>query len=79
MANKVLATIAKNAREKIVIAETEYEGYELIDVRVHYLDESDELKPTRKGISMQRDSFPEFAEAIQAISEKLEMNAGERR
>ena len=79
MANKVLATIAKNAREKIVIAETEYEGYDLIDVRVHYLDEADELKPTRKGISMQRDSFPEFAEAIREVSEKLEVKAGEGR
>ena len=79
MGNRVLATIAKNAREKIVIAETEYEGYDLIDVRVHYLDEADELKPTKKGISMQRDSFSEFAEAVQEVSEKLEMCAGERR
>jgi len=77
VANRILAMAAKNAREKIVIAETKYEGHDLIDVRVHYLDESDELKPTRKGIAMQRDSFPEFAEAIQEVSEKLEQGQPE--
>lgn len=44
---------------------------------MHYLDESDELKPTRKGIAMQRDSFPEFAEAVQEVSEKLELAQSE--
>ncbi len=48
---KVIKDIEKNAREKIRISLTEFKGYDLVDLRVHYEDEEGNLKPTKKGIS----------------------------
>ena len=33
MTNRTLATIRKNASERIVIAETEFKGFDLVDIR----------------------------------------------
>jgi len=69
--DRQLAAIAKNAKEKILVSESEYGNRELIDVRVYYLDDNDELHPTKKGIAMSKDTFPEFAEMIEQVKQQL--------
>ena len=54
--SEAVAVISKNARERIQVALTEYNGRELLDVRVYYTDGTgDEWKPTRKGLTVRRD------------------------
>ena len=57
-------TMKKNNRETIVIADSDYNGTKLVDVRVHYTDEKGDLKPTRKGISIRSEQLEEFVAAL---------------
>ena len=68
MTERRLGTIRKNAAERIVIAETEFRGFKLLDIRSYAVgDHEDDLKPTRKGITVRRDLVPELIEALQRV------------
>jgi len=49
----------------IVVAKSEFRGYEGIDIRKFYYDESGKLRPTRKGIWIRVEFIDEIIEAIQ--------------
>tara|TARA_Y100000034_G_scaffold122417_1_gene167853 strand:- start:149 stop:442 length:294 start_codon:yes stop_codon:yes gene_type:complete len=53
------SVFTKNSRESIVIAETTFNGYDLIDIRTFY-DDKGELKPTRKGVTLRKEKLDEF-------------------
>ena len=59
--------IPKNAREKLHIRRTEYNGIDLIDVRVftNPVEFGDEGLPTKKGLSLRPDTWREVLEALQ--------------
>ena len=59
--------IEKNSRESIVVSETTHMGYDLVDVRIFYKDEGGELKPTRKGVSIQREQVGDVIKALSVI------------
>ena len=60
--------IEKNSRESIVVSETTHMGYDLVDVRIFYKDEEGELKPTRKGVSIQRELLDGLIKALSALA-----------
>ena len=63
--SKVISEFSKNTQETIRVSITEFKGYELIDVRAYYRDnETGELKPTRKGITLSVDLYDKLKEAI---------------
>ena len=43
MSDKIQSTFVKNGRESIVMSESEYKGYDLIDIRTFYVDVAGEL------------------------------------
>ncbi len=60
--------IRKNKSEVIRIQLKEYEGHKLIDLRVWYEDkETGEYKPTKKGISFNRNFAVNIANAITEV------------
>ena len=59
--------IEKNSRESIVVSETTHMGYDLVDVRVFYKDDTGELKPTRKGVSLHREQVGDVIKALSVI------------
>ena len=65
--NKLSSTFAKNARESIVISESEYKGYDLIDIRTFYVDPAGELAPTRKGVTIRAEKLSEFVASLSAF------------
>jgi len=73
---KELAVIPKG-RGLLMVHETEYMGYDLIDIREHIRDDHGTLRPTRKGLSISRRNFGEFADMIQEVRGRLENGAGE--
>jgi|TARA_R110000737_G_scaffold350093_1_gene388087 uncharacterized Ntn-hydrolase superfamily protein len=57
--------IEKNSRESIVVSNTEYKGNKYVDIRVFYKDgPDDELKPTRKGVSLRPEQVAALVTAL---------------
>ena len=56
--------IQKNKTEVIRVQLKEYEGHKLVDLRVWYKDKDGEYKPTKKGISFNRNLAVNISKAI---------------
>jgi len=71
---QVLKRLPKNASEEIWVALTEYKGRELLDLRVYYRAiESDEMKPSKKGVSVPLAKAPELLAALEKINDATPM------
>ena len=75
MSQKVV--IKKNRNESIVVSESEYKGFDLIDIRTFFADASDDsiLYPTKKGITIRLEKVDELIAALTKISQKEEETA----
>lgn len=62
----------KNSVEKVRVSLTVYKGHELVDIRVYYKNDAGEFLPTRKGLSLSVDLFPELLAGIKKAREKIE-------
>ena len=74
---KIRSTFAKNGRESIVMSESEYKGFDLIDIRTFYVDAAGELAPTRKGITIRAEKLKDFIATLTAFSLAVEEKSGE--
>jgi len=54
----------KNSREIIRVTPGQYEGHDLIDIRVYARTKGDEIIRTKKGISINIDIVPELIDAL---------------
>ncbi|MEO0569557.1 MAG: transcriptional coactivator p15/PC4 family protein [Pseudomonadota bacterium] len=63
-----LIDIPKNARETLRIQREEYQGHDLVNVRIWVSDDSGELRPTRKGLAIQASLTPSLIEALAKVS-----------
>ena len=63
--SEVIASFPKNSFEEVRISLTEFKGKELIDLRVYYQpDGEEEMRPTKKGITISLEKFPELKKAF---------------
>lgn len=62
----VVGLIEKNGREQVRVALRAYKGVQLVDVRIYYLAEGDELRPTSKGVSLKIGKIGELIAGLQA-------------
>lgn len=60
--------ISKNRREILRIQREEYQGHDLVKVRIWVSDDSGELRPTRKGLAIQASLTPSLIEALAKVS-----------
>ena len=72
MSDKIQSTFVKNGRESIIMSESEYKGYELIDIRTFYVDGAGELAPTRKGITIRAEKLQDFLETLTTFAQAVE-------
>ena len=65
--NKLLTTIPKNSSEALRVKLTEFQGYQLLSMRIwtKELPGKQEARPTRKGLAVQVDLIPELLTAIE--------------
>ena len=78
--NTILADIPKNVLETVRVTLTEYKGVKYADLRVWYRPDpagKDELKPSRKGITIRPELLPPIIAALQRVveSEGIEVGA----
>ena len=60
--------LEKNSRESLVINQSEFKGVKLVDVRVFYKDETGDLKPTKKGVSVRLEQLDALIKALSTVS-----------
>jgi len=71
--SELIASFEKNSLEEVRISLTEVKGKELIDLRVYYQPENgEEKRPTKKGITISPEKFPELKKAILALEKALQ-------
>ena len=57
----VIGDIGKNAGEVVRVSLSEFDGHDLVDVRVFFKTQtSPELKPTKKGVALRPALLPEL-------------------
>lgn len=65
---EIVGKIVKNSREEIYIKKVEKKGKKYVDIRVFWFDgESDEFRPSQKGVTVAYESFKEFKDLIDSI------------
>jgi len=62
----VLATLQKNGRERVRVASDQFQGHDLLDIRVttQISDVADVWSPTKKGVALSVTLLPELRAAI---------------
>jgi hypothetical protein len=68
---EVVGEMDKGRNEKIIFSLSEFRGKSYADVRVYYEDDEGEFKPTKKGVTVGLDEFPQFKENILELESYL--------
>jgi Transcriptional Coactivator p15 (PC4) len=69
--DKVVATFKRNPTEEVRAGIKEFKGRQYIDLRIYYMDDQGEWKPTRKGISLATDFMDELKNAVGLLETAL--------
>ena len=64
MSDQVVARLRKSELEEVVIAIRTYEGSDFIDIRTFFGARNQEVKPTRKGVTIPFAFYSEFRRSI---------------
>ena len=69
-----LCDVNMNSVEVIRFEITEYKGKSYADIRVFYRDTvTDELKPSKKGLCISLEIWPEFVKSLEVLGEAMKM------
>jgi hypothetical protein len=71
MADQVIAEMAKNPLEKLVVALREFKGHSFVDIRGNFLGDDNAWHATKRGVTVSPDLWPEFVEAIAQVADHL--------
>ena len=69
--DELIEQFEKNATEVVRVSLTEYRGRKLVDVRVYYSDSEGQYRPTKKGVALSVDVYPDFKRAMLALEKIL--------
>jgi len=69
--DELIAQFEKNATEVVRVSITEYRKRQFIDVRIYYSDDEGQYRPTKKGVSLSPEVYPDFKRALAALEKTL--------
>ena len=70
--DRLISKFRKNSLEEIQVSVREYQGRQLVDVRIFVGPRGDETRPTKKGVSLPIELFRQLRDAIAMVEEVLE-------
>lgn len=76
--NIVLGEIQKKEGEKIVVSMKEYKGFGYLDIRTFFLDDKNEWRFTKKGITLSPGKIGELVNILQKAKELARLNKHEQ-
>ena len=70
----MIATIEKNSIEEVRVSLSEYQGFDLVGVRIwgNYDSPTSEKRPTKKGVALKVERLPELIAALQQAQAEAE-------
>lgn len=68
---KVVHSFPKNPLEEVRASLTVYKGKQYVDLRIYYKGDDDEFRPSKKGLTLALDLFPELEEAVAKLKEAI--------
>jgi len=69
-----IASIQKNALEKIIAIQGEYRGEPRIDIRIYFQSkqtEPDKWLPTKKGLNLSPENWKEFKKMVDKVDQVI--------
>jgi len=73
---KTIAKFQKNALEEIRISLAEYQGKDLIDIRIWLKQNDEAFVPTQKGVAIAKEKYPELKKALEILDQELKKIRG---
>ena len=70
--DRVLKTLKKNSSEEIRISLSDFNGRQVINIRVFYLGPNGEWLPGKKGLAFTVDKLQPFLNALQEAAKQLD-------
>lgn len=70
--NRLIHSFQRNALEEIRVSLSVFRGKEYIDIRIYYKGDDGEYHPSKKGITLSPELFPDLKEAMKKLEEALE-------
>ena len=67
----VIGEFEKNSKDTLRISLNQFNGIDLISIRVFYRDKDGQLKPGKDGFSIKVDQFKQFAMLLADTGKKL--------
>lgn len=59
----------RNETEKVMVSMSKFRGNLLADLRIFFVNEDNEWRPTKKGVSIPADKLSELKEAVNKLVE----------
>jgi hypothetical protein len=72
MSADIISRFGKNRSEDVVIALDKWQGRDLVDLRVHCHADSNVIRPTRKGLSLQLHYLDDLIDGLQQARDEAE-------
>jgi hypothetical protein len=73
--DRVIDSFKRNATEEVRATLRTYRGRQYMDVRIYYLDDAGEYKPTKKGINLSVELLAELTRMIENLSKAVQAEA----
>jgi hypothetical protein len=70
--DKLISKFRKNAIEEIQISAREFQGRQLVDIRIYAGPRGQQTVPTKKGVSIPIELYGEFRKTIRNLEDILE-------
>ncbi len=67
----VIGEIERNDTERLRVEASNYKGSDFISVRIYYLADNGEWRPTKKGITVKPEKIDELIEFLNQAKEKV--------
>jgi hypothetical protein len=73
--DRIIDSFKRNATEEVRATLRTYRGKQYLDVRIYYLDDAGEFKPTKKGINLSVELLGELTKMIDKLAKAIQADA----
>jgi len=73
--DRVIDSFKRNATEEVRATLRTYRGRQYMDVRIYYLDDAGEFKPTKKGINLSVELLGELTRMMENLAKAVQADA----
>ena len=69
--DQLVHSFPKNPLEEVRASVTVFKGKQYVDLRIYYKGDDGEYRPSKKGLTLSLDLFPDLEEAVNKLHEVI--------